>query len=65
MSIATVRLCMTNGQEVYFRASRREIKRMVVERHSRTPRSAGHVVNTEPNVPITIDLMTVQEIHIS
>ncbi len=68
MSIATVRLRMEQGSDVYFRASRKEISRMVLMRHQK--KSSGmdqavHVLTTENNIPITIDLSAVEEIHIS
>ena len=65
MLMATVRLQMANGHEVYFRARRSEIHRLVLSRHQSHPEAVGqHIITTEKNVPITVDLQEIQKIHI-
>jgi hypothetical protein len=67
MQMATVRLQMANGHEVYFRAPHSEIHQLVIMRHGNSQaRIAGkeHIITTEKNVPIAIDLTQIQEIHI-
>lgn len=65
MQMATVRLQMGNGHDIYFRAPRSEIHRLVLCRHGRAPEpEAQHVIQTERNVPISVDLQEIRSIHI-
>lgn len=66
MQMATVRLQMINGHEIYFRAPRTEIHRLVVQRHGNDPAPGEeHVVHTEKNIPISIPWREIRTIHIS
>ncbi|MBE0599141.1 MAG: hypothetical protein IH614_17995 [Desulfuromonadales bacterium] len=64
MHSATVRLQMTDGHEVYFRAPRSEIHRLVLSRHGRLLQSAPHVIQTEKNIPFAVQLQDIRRIHI-
>ncbi|MFA5517121.1 MAG: hypothetical protein WDA20_12615 [Desulfuromonadales bacterium] len=65
MEVSTIRLQMINGQEVYFRAPRHEIHRLIVNRHGRPPKAGRqHVITTEKNIPITVELQEIDKIHI-
>ena len=65
MPMATVRLQMANGHDVYFRAPRHEIHQLVLNRHGRIIAADGeHVITTERNVPFTIRLQEITKIHI-
>jgi hypothetical protein len=63
---ATVRLQMLDGDEIYFRAPRAEIHRLVVRRHGSDPEPGDeHVVTTETDVPISVPWRQIHTIHIS
>lgn len=68
MMMSTVCLRMTDGREVWFRAPQREVSRLVIMRHGREG-SAGdgkeHLIFTEKEVPITVDLSLVRDILIT
>ncbi len=66
MQMATVRLQMVDGHEIYFRAPKNEIHRLVVRRHGRDPEPGDeHIVRTEKDVPITVAWRQIRTIHIS
>lgn len=65
MQMATVRLQMAGGHEIYFRAPRTEIHRLVVRRHGKTPEPGEeHIINTEKNIPIAVPWREIEKIHI-
>ncbi len=66
MQMATVRLQMLDGHEIYFRAPRTEIHRLVVRRHGNDQDPADeHVVTTEKDVPISVPWRQIRTIHIT
>ena len=65
MHMATIRLQMTSGHDVYFRAPRHEIRQLVLSRHGQSIAPNDElVVTTERNIPITIRLQEINKIHI-
>jgi hypothetical protein len=59
---------MADGREVWFRAPQREINRLVELRHGKAGHAhteKEHLILTEKEVPIAIDLSRIRSIHIT